>query len=101
MTDWEIVQPVRICIEFRHTGGLSMAELNVIQLLLKGYSISQIATLRRRSVKTISVQKKTAFKRLNVSNDASLLSVLLLRGIVLIYTNPEKAFRVEPVRNSV
>lgn len=94
MTDWEIVQPVRICIEFRHTGGLSMAELNVIQLLLKGYSISQIATLRRRSVKTISVQKKNAFKRLNVSNDASLLSVLLLRGIVLIYTDPKKTFHV-------
>ncbi|EHJ8505922.1 response regulator transcription factor [Salmonella enterica subsp. diarizonae serovar 47:k:z53:[z84]] len=94
MTDWEIVRPVRICIEFRHTGGLSMAELNVIQLLLKGYSISQIATLRRRSVKTISVQKKNAFRRLNVSNDASLLSVLLLRGIVLIYTDPKKTFHV-------
>ncbi|EOE6289333.1 helix-turn-helix transcriptional regulator [Salmonella enterica] len=71
-----------------------MAELNVIQLLLKGYSISQIATLRRRSVKTISVQKKNAFRRLNVSNDASLLSVLLLRGIVLIYTDPKKTFHV-------
>lgn len=71
-----------------------MAELEIIQLLLEGNSVSQIAALRRRSVKTVSAQKAGAFRRLNVSNDTSLLPVLLLRGIVVIYTDPSHPFRV-------
>ncbi|EDV1002862.1 response regulator transcription factor [Salmonella enterica subsp. enterica] len=73
---------------------LSIAEKNVVQLLLSGYSQSQIATINRRSVKTISVQKVNAFRRLNVRNDTSLLSVLLLRGIVTIYTEETQPFTV-------
>ncbi|EKS6154161.1 response regulator transcription factor [Salmonella enterica] len=73
---------------------LSMAEKNIVQLLLAGYSQTQIATIKRRSVKTISVQKVNAFRRLNVKNDTSLLSVLLLRGIVTIYAEENQPFTV-------
>ncbi|EBC5055217.1 helix-turn-helix transcriptional regulator [Salmonella enterica] len=72
---------------------LSRAEKSVVQLLLVGYSQKQIATIHQRSIKTISLQKTNAFRRLNVRNDASLLSVLLLRGIVTVYIEENKPFR--------
>ncbi|ECC1695082.1 LuxR family transcriptional regulator [Salmonella enterica subsp. salamae] len=75
-----------LCIEFNCDSGLSPAELRVISLLLEGYNSGQIAALCSRSVKTISAQKGRAFKRLGVSNDATLLSTLLLHGTVTVYT---------------
>ncbi|EAY0104285.1 helix-turn-helix transcriptional regulator [Salmonella enterica] len=74
-----------LCIEFNSDCGLSPAEFRVISLLLKGYNSGQIAALYSRSVKTISAQKGQAFKRLGVRNDATLLSTLLLHGMVTVY----------------
>ncbi|ECC1744151.1 helix-turn-helix transcriptional regulator [Salmonella enterica] len=81
-----------LCIEFNRDSGLSPAELRVISLLLKGYKSGQIAALCSRSVKTISAQKGQAFKRLGVSNDATLLSALLLHGVVTVYIVPDPQF---------
>lgn len=76
-----------LCIEFNRDCGISPAEFRVISLLLKGYNSSQIAGICSRSIKTISAQKRNAFKRMGVSNDATLLSTLLLHGMVTIYTD--------------
>ncbi|EDC6228531.1 helix-turn-helix transcriptional regulator [Salmonella enterica subsp. enterica serovar Braenderup] len=76
-----------LCIEFNSNGGLSPAELRVIRLVLEGYKSGQIAARCSRSVKTISAQKSQAFKRLGVRSDATLLSALLLSGIVTLYTD--------------
>ncbi|ELC5340098.1 helix-turn-helix transcriptional regulator [Salmonella enterica] len=91
-----------LCIEFNNNGGLTPAELRVIHLLLKGYTSGQIATLCFRSIKTISVQKGNAFRRLGVRNDATLLPTLLLRGVVTLYTDlnrvdlPAVGHRISP-----
>ncbi|EDW8498247.1 helix-turn-helix transcriptional regulator [Salmonella enterica subsp. enterica serovar Enteritidis] len=74
-----------LCIRFENSGGMSPAEQNVIQLLLGGYTTAQIADICARSIKTISAQKKKAFRRLNIRNEATLLLSLLLLGVVTIH----------------
>ncbi len=73
-----------LCIEFNSDCGISPTEFKIITLLLKGYNNRQIADICSRSVKTISTQKRSAFKRMAIKNDATLLSTLLLRGNVTI-----------------
>lgn len=69
--------------------GLSDAEICVVHLLLKGYNQKQIATMRFRSIKTISSQKTSAFKKLGIRREISLLSVLLQKGLIKIPDYPE------------
>lgn len=78
----------RLYIEFNRDSGLSPAELRLISLLLKGYESGQIAAL----CKTIFARKSQAFKRPGVSNDATLLSALLLHGVVTVYSVPDPQF---------
>lgn len=74
-----------LCIEFNCDCGISPTEFKVISLLLEGYNSRQIADICSRSIKTISTQKRSAFRRMGIRNDASLLSTLLLHDIVTIY----------------
>lgn len=74
-----------LCLKFRNFGGLSPAEFRVIYLLLKGFNNEQIAVILSRSQKTISAQKCSAFKKLGIKNDATILAALLKLELVNIY----------------
>lgn len=58
---------------------LTLAERDVIRLLLSGYSVAEISRLKKRAVKTISTQKQNAYKKLDIRNDVSLFSGLINR----------------------
>ncbi|TDR79796.1 response regulator transcription factor [Paludibacterium purpuratum] len=51
---------------------LSPREMVVVRLLLAGQSVSEISTRLNRSIKTISTQKQTAYRKLNIQSDAEL-----------------------------
>jgi DNA-binding NarL/FixJ family response regulator len=55
--------------------GLSPRELDVLRCLMAGMTITAIAGKFSRSIKTVSNQKQSAFKKLGVSNVAELLAV--------------------------
>jgi two-component system capsular synthesis response regulator RcsB len=54
---------------------LSPREMVVIRLLLSGQSVSAIAQRLNRSIKTVSTQKQTAFRKLSVESDAELFQL--------------------------
>ncbi|HGM5490682.1 TPA: LuxR C-terminal-related transcriptional regulator [Serratia fonticola] len=54
---------------------LSMTERNVVTYLLQGLSVSDIATLMMRSVKTISAQKSNAMYKMGIRHCAQLIAV--------------------------
>ncbi|AWH33193.1 MULTISPECIES: response regulator transcription factor [Stenotrophomonas] len=54
---------------------LSRNEREVMRLLLAGYTVSQIAQHRHRSVKTISTQKVAALRKLGLRNDAEIFAM--------------------------
>ncbi len=56
---------------------LSPRETEVLRLFAKGESMSQIAVAMNRSIKTVSTQKRTAMKKLNLSNDQLLMEYCL------------------------
>lgn len=60
-------------------GELSPREKEVIRCYLKGMTVSEIAKKFTRSVKTISAQKTTAFKKMGVKTDKELF--LLVEGM--------------------
>jgi two-component system capsular synthesis response regulator RcsB len=55
--------------------GLSPRELDVLRCLLAGMTITGIANKFSRSIKTVSNQKQSAFKKLGVSTMAELMAV--------------------------
>ncbi|WP_326469209.1 LuxR C-terminal-related transcriptional regulator [Enterobacter wuhouensis] len=55
---------------------LSSREWEVIHLIVEGYSITEIARHRNRSVSTIATQKHNAMKKLNLSNHSELIKYL-------------------------
>src|SRR2546427_708202 len=55
---------------------LSRNEREVLDLLLAGLTVSEIALQRHRSVKTISTQKTAALRKLGLRNDADRKSVV-------------------------
>ncbi|HHH7728454.1 helix-turn-helix domain-containing protein [Escherichia coli] len=48
---------------------LTDVECKVLELLIKGYNITQISKCRFRSIKTISVQKHQIYNKLEIRND--------------------------------
>jgi two-component system capsular synthesis response regulator RcsB len=54
---------------------LSPREMVVVRLLLAGQSVSAIAQRLNRSIKTVSTQKQTAFRKLGVESDAELFQL--------------------------
>jgi len=64
-------------------GRLSVREMEVIRLYLTGRSVSEIAAVQCRSVKTISRQKNCAMQKLGVNNDRELFECAARQGILL------------------
>ncbi|CAG9170179.1 Transcriptional regulatory protein RcsB [Cupriavidus laharis] len=62
---------------------LSVRETEVIRLYLSGRSVSEIAGILCRSVKTISRQKNCAMQKLGASNDRELFECAARQGILL------------------
>lgn len=60
---------------------LSQREQDVIRCYLQGMTITAIAAKFNRSVKTVSTQKSTAFRKLGVSTYAELFRLHAERGI--------------------
>jgi len=54
---------------------LSPREMVVLRLLLVGQSVTEIAQRLNRSIKTVSTQKQTAYRKLNIQSDAELFQL--------------------------
>ncbi|WP_416057569.1 LuxR C-terminal-related transcriptional regulator [Stenotrophomonas maltophilia] len=54
---------------------LSRNEREVLQLLLEGLTVSEIAQCRHRSIKTVSTQKVSALRKLGLRNDAEIYAL--------------------------
>ncbi|MBH5326261.1 helix-turn-helix transcriptional regulator [Salmonella enterica] len=63
---------------------LTPAELSLLRMLVQGMSVSEIAQMRDRSVKTISSQKAKLYRKLGIRNDLVLWLDLLLRYRVVL-----------------
>jgi two-component system capsular synthesis response regulator RcsB len=61
---------------------LSMREAEVIRLLAQGLSVSEVARITHRSVKTVSWQKHSAMAKLGIGNDQQLFDYARTRGLV-------------------
>ncbi len=59
---------------------LSAREWEVLHLIVEGYTVTEIARLRSRSVSTIATQKHNAMKKLNLANHSELIKYLQMAG---------------------
>jgi two-component system capsular synthesis response regulator RcsB len=59
---------------------LSLREVEVLRLFVAGNSVSDIARQLNRSVKTVSTQKVSSMRKLEVSNDQSLITYCINTG---------------------
>ena len=66
----------------KRTLTLSMREAEVIRLLAQGLSVSEVARITHRSVKTVSWQKHSAMAKLGIGNDQQLFDYARTRGLV-------------------
>lgn len=62
------------------TPSLSAREIEVIRLIARGLTVSEIAELTHRSVKTVSSQKITAMKKLGAGSDLDLYKYIHQSG---------------------
>lgn len=60
---------------------LSPREIEVLRLFVSGNSVSDIARLLSRSTKTVSAQKISAMRKLEVTSDHALLSYCIRAGV--------------------
>jgi two-component system capsular synthesis response regulator RcsB len=67
---------------------LSKREAEVLRLYVEGLSVTEIAEQLNRSIKTVSGQKKSAFKKLGVANDADLIRYALDSGLCTSINTP-------------
>ncbi|EPR2988552.1 helix-turn-helix domain-containing protein [Escherichia coli] len=63
---------------------LTEAECEVLELLVKGYSVTRISESRFRSVKTVSLQKHQIYRKLGIRNDITFWLDLSLSSRVKI-----------------
>ncbi|SFJ59869.1 two component transcriptional regulator, LuxR family [Paraburkholderia megapolitana] len=61
---------------------LSTRELEVVRLLVSGMTPTGIAALLKRSIKTISTQKKAAMRKLGLAHDAQLFQYAQHNGLL-------------------
>ena len=59
---------------------LSPREVEVLRIFVAGYSVSEVARLLKRSVKTVSAQKVSAMRKLAVESDQALLTYCIKAG---------------------
>ncbi|HDV9262204.1 TPA: response regulator transcription factor [Escherichia coli] len=73
---------------------LTNVECKVLELLIKGYSITQISKSRFRSIKTISTQKYQIYNKLEIRNDFTFWIDLSLSPYVKIkYSSKDKILK--------
>lgn len=60
---------------------LSLREREVLRLCIDGMTVTQIAMMFERSVKTVSAQKLTAYRKLGLKNDMDLFKSLSQRSV--------------------
>ncbi|MBA8735005.1 DNA-binding response regulator, NarL/FixJ family [Chromobacterium violaceum] len=68
---------------------LTKKEWEVLLWIAEGMSVSEIASKKQRSIKTISTQKRSVMKKLGIKNDFGLMSYLELEGIAKIKREPK------------
>lgn len=61
---------------------LSLREVEVVRLLAQGSTVSEVARITRRSVKTISWQKHSAMAKLGLTNDQQLFDYARTSGLL-------------------
>ena len=67
---------------------LTINERNIFKLLAQGKTVTEIAKLRSRSIKTISAQKQTLYTKLGIHSDRSFwLNVLLQYSNIFYQSN--------------
>ncbi|MGF6127167.1 two-component system capsular synthesis response regulator RcsB [Pseudomonas frederiksbergensis] len=59
---------------------LSLKELEIVRLFVAGLSVSDIARTLNRSIKTVSAQKVSAMRKLDVDSDQSLMIYCISSG---------------------
>ena len=79
----EIAWPQSFDIEMRRSFDLSDAELEILRHLTEGYSVSDIADLRARSVETVRVQLKSMLAKTRLRSQTELvrLSLSVVEGL--------------------
>ncbi|MEG5996280.1 helix-turn-helix domain-containing protein, partial [Enterobacter ludwigii] len=84
---------------------LTHSERKVLRLLGKGWGINQIATLLKKSNKTISAQKNSAMRRLSLRSNADLYawinSTQGLRELSLMSAYGEFEEWIKPVQQDI
>lgn len=77
----DLVPPAAIEMRRGDTGRATLAsllsprELEVLRLTLQGFEVGQIAEKLSRSNKTISTQKRSAYRKLGISGDRELFKL--------------------------
>lgn len=74
------VMPTEITVGER-LSALTVKELEVLRLYVNGQSVTDIAKSQSRSVKTISAQKNSAMRKLEVSSDQDLIAYCLEKSM--------------------
>lgn len=69
---------------------LSPREMAVVRLLLSGCSVTEIANKLNRSIKTVSTQKQTAYRKLTLHSDAELFQLARELNISFISHDPPR-----------
>ncbi|HFJ9105375.1 TPA: LuxR C-terminal-related transcriptional regulator [Salmonella enterica] len=72
-------------LRFRETDILTPTEMEIVYYLLRGFSLTQIAYTRERSIKTLSVHKRNICRKLGSASTATLLLALLDKNIVTLH----------------
>ena len=60
---------------------LSMREVEIMRMLTRGMTVTEIARATSRSVKTISQQKRDAMRKLCIDSDSQLFEYMRTRGL--------------------
>lgn len=66
----------------RQIQALSAREAEVMRLLAQGLTVSEVARITHRSVKTISLQKRSAMTKLGIANDQQLFDYVRTSGLL-------------------
>lgn len=78
---------IEVCLPIKIN--LTVAEMVILELLLQGKDVSEIATYRQKSPKTISSQKLQLYKKIGIKNDITFWREVILRYNLMIGCLPK------------
>ncbi|EFN8667843.1 DNA-binding response regulator [Escherichia coli] len=77
---------------------LTEMECEVLELLVKGYSVTRISESRFRSIKTVSLQKHQIYRKLGIRNDITFwLDLSLSSCVKMKFTYKEGTVKESPL----